>query len=383
MRNNNPNAPKLTNRRNSLGMDQTVYTRLLRKLNYEHEHDGDPTNPNRIHTRLEYHEPYLDLEFETSDRSRRSITVAARNISRGGLSVLHSSFTYTGTRIRTLLSRIDGKPYQATGTVVRCDHRGGVVHEIGIRFDMPIIVQEFIRPDIMQCVRTHERVHAPDLKKSLLVVGQDDGVIPFVRQFLLPTNIKYAFAATPEEAEKRNPSEHDMILCCLQVGDLTGPEYTRQLRDRMYNRPIILVGSCVDESTSNQIRLSTADAFIPAPISEDDLHCAMGEYMLTIWDEKILAAVRKHHTAQTGDALRAELAKHAILLDQHIRTGDPVQVFATCNKVRSLAPLLGLGALREKALTVAESVAQSGEIQPHAADLHEIKAMCIDRSSAA
>jgi len=369
--------------RNSLGMDPAVYSQLLKKLDLEHQDTADPTNPTRIHTRLQYHEPYLDLVFESSDYSRRTITVAARNISRGGLSVLHSSFTYPGTSIRTTLNRINGKAFQATGTVVRCDHRGGVVHEIGIRFDNPIIVQEYIRPDIMQCIRSHELVKPTELDKSLLVVGNDKNIIPLLRQYLMQTNVKYAFAENAEQALQRKPEAHDMVLCCLEIDEMTGPEFTRVLRSKMYTKPILLIGPHASESTSNQVRLSSADAFIPTPINEKDLLCALGEYMLSIWDNQILQSIRKHHAAQTGDALRTELAKHAILLDQHIRTSDPVQVFGTCNKIRSLAPLLDLPKLREIAQEVADSIAESGDINPHLPALQDIKAMCVDRSSAA
>ncbi|MFG0244924.1 MAG: hypothetical protein ACF8MF_02590 [Phycisphaerales bacterium JB052] len=383
MKRQNESKPLKSTRRNTLGLDQAVYKELLNKLEHQHHASGDIKKPNRLHTRLQYHQPYLDLEFQTLEGHNRSITVAARNISRGGLSVLHSSFTYTGTRIKTMLSRIDGKPHCATGTVVRCNHRGGVVHEIGIRFDTPIIVQEFIRPDIMQCVRTHERVRTRDLKGSALIIGSDPTIIPFLREYLLQTNIKYSFAEDATASENQDPAAFDMILCCMDAGDITGPELTQNLRKQGYARPIVLVGPCTDEVTKNQIRLSTADAFVPTPIEENDLLCTLGEYMLTTWDEDILRAVRDQYVSQTGDALHTQLAKLAVMLDQHIRTADALQVFGTCNKIRSLAPLVGHTTLQQNAQMVADSVAESGDIKEHIQMLHEIKAMCVTRPKAA
>lgn len=374
---------KPNSQRNTLNMDRAVYEQLLRKLELEHHNDASPANPNRVHTRLLYHKPYLGLEIENSDRNRQAITVAARNISTGGISVLHSSFTYTGARAYIVLDRIDGKPFKAKGTIVRCDHRGGVVHEIGIRFDQPIIVQEFIRPDILQCVRTRERVRPDQLEGTLLVVGDDPNLIPFIRQFLVNTSIKYAFADTPQQARERIPDDFDIVLVCLGTQAMIATDFVRSLRDSGYTRPVLLAGACIDDATGNQIRLSTADAFIPSPINENDLLCTLADYMLTPWNEQILAAVRNHHAAQTTTTLRAELARHALLLDQHTRAQDPVQVYACCSKIQALAPLLAHDQLHETAQRVANAVANNGDLNAHAEAISKIKAMCTQPPKAA
>lgn len=383
MNHRNISQHKPSTQRNSLNMDRAVYEQLLRKLELEHHNKASPTNPNRVYTRLLYHQPYLELQIESNDRNRQSFTVAARNISCGGISVLHSSYTYTGSKVSTTLDRIDGKPYKATGSIVRCDHRGGVVHEIGIRFDKPIIVQEFIRPDILQCVRSRESVRPDQLEGTLLVVTDDPNITPLIRQFLVNTSIKYAFADNPQQAMQRNPEEHDMILVCLGTQGTPETEFVRSLRTQGYTRPVLLTGSCLDESTGNLIRLSTADAFVASPLSENDLLCAIADYMLTPWNEQILAAVRSHHAAQTTSALRAQLAKHALLLDQHTRAQNPVQVYACCAKISAIAPLLAHTQLRDAAQRVAESVAEHGDLNPNNEAIAQIKAMCVESSKAA
>ena len=369
--------------RNSLGMDRLVYTQLLKKLNHEHLATTDDVHPTRLHTRLEYHEPYLELELENNDRMRSTITVATRNISRGGISVLHSSFVYPGTNVRTKLSKINDTPCMLSGKVVRCEHRGGVVHEVGISFDRQIIVQEFIRPDICDCIRTHERVVHDALKGTVLIVGSDPTVIPFMREILEHTEMHYGFEESAAESLKSDLDRFDLIITCLNAGDMTGPEFTRSLREHHYTRPVIIAGNCDNESTRNQIRLSTADALITVPVAENDILCTLGEFLLTEWDEKILNALRKHNCSQTSDSLRGELAKLGIMLDQHTRTGDAVQIFGTCNKIKSIAPLLGLTNLRDFARIVGDSIASSGDPKPHTEELKVIKTMCTDRASAA
>ncbi len=364
-------------------MDNAFYTQLLKKLNQKPASTTEQSNPLRDHTRLEYHQPYLEIELETSDRSRRTITVATRNISRGGLSVLHSSYTYPGTLIRTQLDPIDGKPHTVTGKVVRCEHRGGVVHEIGIKLEAEIIVQEFIRPDITSCVRVHERVVPSTLQGNVLIVGKDPVIIPLLREYLQRTGIGYGFVENAKQALEKDLTRLDMIMCCINSGDMIGPELARTLRENAYAGPVILMGDCPDESTRNMVRLSAADALVLSPITEKDILCAIADFLSTKLHISVLNAIRKHNCSQTHGSLSIELAKLGIMLDQHTRNADPVQIFATCNKIKSIAPLLGLSTLRELSAAVGESIAATGDPAPHTQSLLTIKAMCTDRASAA
>lgn len=377
------NKSQSTNQRNTLGMDNLVYKQLLKKINQSNQGSPNTESPLRSHTRLEYHQPYLVIEMETSDRTRREITVATRNISRSGLSVLHSSYAYPGTVVHATLNRINGKPHTISGKIVRCEHLGGVVHEVGINFDSQIIVQEFIRPDIIDCVRTHERIDPAELKGKVLFVGTDKLIIPLAREYLQQTSIQFGFVESAKDAFEKKIDEQDIICVCLDAGDMTGPEFTRALRTKGFQKPVLLAGTCSDESTKNQIRLSTADGLITTPLTEQDFLRAFAEFFFTMWDPQILHAIRMYNCVQTSGTLKSELAKLGIVLDQHIRTQDAVQIFATCNKIKSIAPMLGLNSLRDKATEIGEIIANTGDTAPHHEALIQIKAMCTDRANAA
>ncbi|MEX0876120.1 MAG: hypothetical protein WD114_01565 [Phycisphaerales bacterium] len=377
-------------RRNTLGMDNNVYNQLLKKLNSPSiltgTGVGKPKSKAKVarkYTRLEYNDPYLELYLETIDRSTRTITVASRNISRGGMSVLHSSFVYTGTFATAKLERIDGTTHAVSGKVVRCEHRGGVVHEIGIKFDREIIVQEFVRPDINDAVRSLESVQPERLAGKLLIVGDDPIVMPLFREYLLCTSINYGFVDTADEALDKDLQQHDLIFSCMDAGTMSGPEFATYLREVGYNKPVILAGRADDEFTRNQIRLSSADMFVPTPLDEGDLLCALGEYLLAEWTESALANVRSRINPETIESLRQELAKLGIVLDQQIRTNDAVKIYATCSKIRSIAPLLGMKLLRDLTLKVGEEIAHTGDHQVHAEILGDIKLMCSSVNRAA
>ncbi len=372
----------MSNKRNTLGMSAPVYKQLLAKLD---EIGSKPAEApaERIYTRLEYLDPYLQITLETADRSRREITVAARNISRKGMSVLHASFVYTDTRITAELHRVDGSIAKVSGTVCRCSHRGGVVHEIGIEFDREIIVQEFVRPDINESISSLEIVDPEQLKAKVIFVGNDEALMPFLREYLINTNMNFGFVNTAKDALEKEIDQYELVFACLDVGDMSGPEFAKHLREIGYHKPIILAGRVDDELTRQQIRLSNADMFLPVPITEKSLMCALGEFLLSQWSEKTLKMVRAEIDTETVQSLLTELTKLGILLDQQVHAGDPIKAYATCTRIRSLAPLLGMKNLRDLALEVGEGLADSGELHAFDQQISAIVDLCKGAKQAA
>lgn len=368
--------------RNTLGVNSQVYLQLLKKLN-----DPDkmvrPKKTLRTYTRLEYRDPYLELFLQTIDRSKRTIVVAARNISCSGISVLHSSYVYPGTFATAKLYKVDGTPLTISGRVIRCEHRGGIVHEIGIKFDVDIHVREFVRQDIHETVRVLEKIQPAQLMGKVCVVGDDREVLPDTQVFLKSTQLACEYIKTAQEALKTKLEDHLLLIACLDVGEMTGPEFTKHLREHGFMRPIILVGQGGDNAMKNHIRLSTADGYVISPIQEQDLLCTLGEYLLSKWSEKQLECARIKPSPEAEEGLRNEIAKLGIQLDQHIRTQDPVHAYATCTKIRSAAPLLGMKSLRDLASKAGEALAGEGDMESQIDALNDIRLICASVKKAA
>jgi hypothetical protein len=70
--------------------------------------------------------------------------VRPRNLSAGGISVLHGGFLYAGTACTILLRTIAGKPASAEGKIVRCRCIRGRAHELNIHFDQPIEIENYV-----------------------------------------------------------------------------------------------------------------------------------------------------------------------------------------------------------------------------------------------
>lgn len=70
--------------------------------------------------------------------------VRPRNLSTGGVSVLHGSFLYPGTTCTIMLKTIDGEQLCIDGRIIRCRCVHGRAHEVNIRFDKQIEIENFI-----------------------------------------------------------------------------------------------------------------------------------------------------------------------------------------------------------------------------------------------
>ncbi len=368
--------------RNSLGVRGNVYQRLLEKLNDHRGADADK-HPLRIHARKEYLDPYMLMVIEHDDTMDRPMTLATRNISRGGVGLLHSNFVYPKTRVTVHLTIDQKEAYPVRGVVQRCIHRGGVVHEIGVKFDNEINIQKYLRPDISDCIQSFERVDPAKLTGKVMLVGQKHDFSPLSRSFLQETSLAYKFVSNAEEAKALAIEEYEMLVVLNDLDDCEGTEFVRELRDDHYKKPIVLVGDIKDELELQKVRACGADMLLPWPATTDTMQCAFAEYLMTEWTSETLEAVRSCMDKATSEGLRTELAKLGVVLDQHLRTKDPIRVYAICGQIRALAPLLGMKQLRTLTLKVGEDIAEDGNFEQHSELISDIVAMCSSVSKAA
>ena len=98
----------------------------------------------RRSVRTPFHEEgMLILEVTSSDNFSLQYLVKCFDISNEGLGFLHSLYVNPGTSCVLTLITIDKKAVRIGGTVVRSQHRKGVVHVVGVKFDEPIELDNF------------------------------------------------------------------------------------------------------------------------------------------------------------------------------------------------------------------------------------------------
>lgn len=73
--------------------------------------------------------------------------VLTRNLSAGGMALIHGGYLHPGTKCRMLLATTGGENVVIGGRVRRCRHIKGNLHEIGVEFNAPIVPEQFVPPE--------------------------------------------------------------------------------------------------------------------------------------------------------------------------------------------------------------------------------------------
>lgn len=122
----------------SVRVDKSLLRRILDAL------DGSGCNfelNKRRYTRLSYRGRQVILYTKQTERDVAFI-VPTRNISRGGMSFLHGQMMHIGQPCSIDLATNDGNWMTVDGVVVRCRHVRGMIHEIGLKFNSLINLED-------------------------------------------------------------------------------------------------------------------------------------------------------------------------------------------------------------------------------------------------
>lgn len=114
----------------SVRVDRTLLERILNAL------DKSPCgfHPNRRrHERIPYRGRQVILHTKQAGKDVVFI-VPGRNISRGGLSFLHGQMMHLDQPCTVDLATAGGDWESVSGTVIRCRHIRGMIHEIAMKF---------------------------------------------------------------------------------------------------------------------------------------------------------------------------------------------------------------------------------------------------------
>jgi len=169
--------------RNTIGMCQAQLEELLERMS------ASQADENAVEKRAFVRWPLdnlnAQLELEENGRYRSKLTLAARNVSNSGISLLHSSFFYPGTPCRVTLPRRDVPKLSAVieGHIMWCVHIEGLVHELGVKFDTPVDSSLFVTK-MMASRRGNAAVSNSSLSGRLFLIW---GMLVGSRMYKLPS----------------------------------------------------------------------------------------------------------------------------------------------------------------------------------------------------
>ncbi len=225
----------------------------VRDAQQERRRDGDET-------RFAYRVRLLRLETHAGAADGGSIyAVAARMISRVGVSLLCSHVLHKGTRVSLRLLTMQNSWQTAAAKVRACRYIEGSAntHELDLIFDQPIDPASFA---------------ASAIRARVLLADDSLMARRLITHMLEPLNVEVTGVVDGAEAVKAAlEGVYDLILMDWQMPEMDGLSAAQLLRQKGYLRPIVAITCKSRQADRESCLLAGCDDFIAKPPKRQEL----------------------------------------------------------------------------------------------------------------
>jgi CheY-like chemotaxis protein len=363
-------------RPNSVGLHQRELSELLDQMDIP---DGPRKSIKRDFVRWPFRKTAVPMKITHPNGISATLSVACRNISRGGMAILHSAFLHPGTRCSITLPHPTRGELHIEGWIARCIHRNGMIHEIGITFAEPVDVRELLRPDPLANVFSFEKIDPEKLHGNILCVDASETDQKIVRHFLRSSKLEVQCVLTPTEALEHLPDGWDLVILDLNLPEGGGAGLVISLRERGYKGPIIVTTSDTSPQVRKVLSGIEANAFLAKPLAQSTLTRAMAEFLIAQRTTSIQggsALPADHPDFALAESFAMSLRHTARKLEDAVRRDDAGSCRALCLQLAGTAPSLGFEALGSMAQQASEELAKTNSVSNAIKTVRALIAAC-------
>ncbi|MGA2500942.1 MAG: response regulator [Tepidisphaeraceae bacterium] len=199
--------------------------------------------------------------------------VRVRDLSSGGMGFLHGSFVYSGTRCAVILLTNDKKAIRVDGVVVRCSHVRKHIHQIGLHFDAPICLRDFVAGSLLplgEDLQTSKEL--PHLAGTVMYVEDSVSDQELLTFHLLNVGVKVkAVSNVLAAVELASQTKFDAVLANIWLPAMSGLDLADFLRQSGYKGPIIALTADDREEVSRDAMSHGCTAVLVKPYAIDNL----------------------------------------------------------------------------------------------------------------
>lgn len=326
----------------------------------------------RKYTRWSFRHKSVELRVMQSVGTT-SIKVASRNLSREGLSVLHSCFMHPGTACVVMLPHPTREPLPVKGKIARCVHRAGVIHELGIRFDEPIDARAIAGADPMGNVFSFEKVPPEDLQGSCLLISDAAADAPMIKHYLRETSLRIPMFSSLSAALP-SIGGSDVLLLSSDLPDSSPRQNIGAIRDTGYAGAIVLLAPNRLPATRLTVMAAPADLVLVKPIEQMALLLALAECLLIRRPTK-----GKSNSSRPGAEpwLIQGMAELCDGLRTANHSGDVHGVAQMCTRLRGLADATAQEEISQACAEVLAGIKANQPLLSLGPVVSKIQAMCV------
>ncbi|MBX3379519.1 MAG: response regulator [Phycisphaeraceae bacterium] len=334
-------------RKNTLGLDLDGVRALASRLDALER--GRPADLKRDFVRWPFHRERIRIQIDQPGGTQLLLKLACRNLSRGGISLFHTAYLHERGRCVLWLPHPTRGEVGVFGSLARCKHRGGMVHELGVRFDRPIDAKEFVSLDAGAEIYSQERVAPEQLSGSLLVVDPDEQEQRLIRHFTKGTGIRVRSCATQTEALAALREPADLVLVALQLADGIAAELISAVRAVGVRTPVLIITPDVSLQSRAAARAAACDGVLGKPLSCDRLLRALAEFLgannSSASGSSIAALSTDDPAAEVLPEFIAQLHAAAETMRGAIERDSAPECERICLMIAGTAPALGFGGM--------------------------------------
>lgn len=347
-------------RPNTLGLTQRELNLLLDKLEALDAANGKPS-AKRDFARWPFRHASINLRLVHPGGNEVGLRLACRNISRGGISLLHAGYIHPGSQVIVELPRLSGVTTEVHGTIVRCQHRRLTLHEIGVRFNHEIVLRDYVGGRNTTEIYSLERVTPEKLQGNILYVDGSDVDARIVQHYLRETSVAIKRAAKGIDAITELTSQtFDLILVDARLPDMKGTEMVAKIREMGMETPAILIAADAVGVMKDGLWDLQNVGILTKPMTQDQLLRVLAERLLVGKKDGESSTHGSGGNKALASAFASQLSRCAMKLEDALNSGESGDALDACLQIKGTAPTLGLSQVADSAEQIA-TVLAAGE----------------------
>lgn len=346
------------------------------------ERDGPPTSTNSKRASKRWRAQTQKVAVTTHDEQggKRTLIMAPRNISTGGMGLLHGGFLHPGTVCAIVLRDVRGKAMQIAGSVTRCSHLQGTIHELGVKFDQRINPRDYFIWAGNDYLFNAESVTPGQLSGTVLIVNDSPADQRLISHLLRGTALEFIYARTGEDGLEMLEQAPHIALVDYQLPDMDGLTLVTAARSRGCTTPMLLLSGCPDQELRHAAIGAGAKEMLFKPLSEALLHKALAEYLLLgdiqRRDDDPFRASAAHASSESIESCIEEIRASADKLLAMMAANNLEQLTASLGRLHGAAADFGFKALHLRTQIAMQKISGIERAEDAAFDISRVVEAC-------
>jgi len=328
--------------------------------------DGSNTGPER-ERRANERFSYRTLAIVHLQEPREvAYLVPTRNLSKGGLAILHGGFLHNGTRCMVSLITTQGAWNKGPSQVVRCRYLEAGIHEISLRFDNEIDVTAYCAGSIRRRV----------------LLAEDDPMAARLAEFYLDRlNTDHDHAQDGGSAfDMAMENAYDLILMDMEMPVMDGFEVAQKLRENGYVGTVAAATALTQPGDRERCLAAGCDYYLRKPYTEKDLT----DLLELVGKEPLYSSLAGDAAmAPLIDAFIASLSARVREVEEAVSANEAQQLQTLLRRLKGEGGSFGFEVISDKAAQIEAALVTGTQIEPLRKEVDGLIRLCLQARSSA